>query len=137
MSEMSMPPFLKFVIPGNPLAWSRAVPLHKGRAFDKQKKAKFDFGLILISQLNGLSRPVYSGALEMDIKFFFEPAQYKKSEPNIAFHKSPPDLSNLIKFIEDASAKILYPNDCMIASLKAAKYYDPEPRTEFVITELK
>ena len=51
-------------------------------------------------------------------------------------HYSRPDLSNLIKFIEDVATGILYKDDCIIAELVSYKHYDTNPRTEFMITPL-
>lgn len=44
-----------------------------------------------------------------------------------------PDLSNLIKYIEDVCKGILYHDDCLIAEIQANKRQALVPRTEFRI----
>jgi Holliday junction resolvase RusA-like endonuclease len=50
-------------------------------------------------------------------------------------HTSRPDLSNLIKFFEDACNFVLWKDDSQIVTLIASKFYDLEPKTEIEIEE--
>ena len=52
-------------------------------------------------------------------------------------HTAKPDLSNMIKFIEDVCKGIVYNDDEQIVQITAYKRYDLEPRTEFEIYEKK
>jgi Holliday junction resolvase RusA-like endonuclease len=52
-------------------------------------------------------------------------------------HIARPDLSNLIKFIEDIAIGILYGDDSIIAEIYARKCYDATPRTEFELIQLE
>lgn len=74
----------------------------------------------------------------MHITFFFKiPAShYKKRDEMLGTplsHK--PDLSNLVKFYEDAGNGILYKDDCVIVELKASKVYGDEEMTEITLIE--
>ena len=64
------------------------------------------------------------------------PVRPKKYQKPMGWHVYKPDVSNLLKFIEDTCTGILFHDDCIIASVLACKRYDIEPRTELIITEL-
>lgn len=53
-----------------------------------------------------------------------------------AYHQYKPDLSNLLKWIEDCATGIIYRDDCIIASICAKKLYAESPRTEFTVEQL-
>lgn len=96
-------------------------------------------GIDLDSQHAG--RPLYSGPLQVDFTFYFgfpeNMSESKKEKLMGRPHVFKPDISNLIKLIEDVGSKILYHDDCSIAYITAKKCYDRVPRTEFIITEMK
>jgi Holliday junction resolvase RusA-like endonuclease len=128
----------KFIIPGKPIAWSRPNPSYKDRLmFDGQKKLKRDWAIYLQSQFK--DEPLKT-ILSLDVVFFFEPAirmaQKKRAAVSGRSHFSKPDLSNLVKFLEDACNGIVFQDDCQITQICAKKIYDLEPRTEFTIMEI-
>jgi Holliday junction resolvase RusA-like endonuclease len=47
-----------------------------------------------------------------------------------------PDLSNLLKLIEDSANGVLYDDDARICSTSMRKIYDYNPRTEFELIVL-
>jgi Holliday junction resolvase RusA-like endonuclease len=52
-------------------------------------------------------------------------------------HVSKPDLSNLLKFMEDLAVDIrILKDDCLIAETTCRKVYDDNPRTEFIFQEI-
>lgn len=54
------------------------------------------------------------------------------------YHTYKPDLSNLIKMVEDVSVDAgLITDDAIIASVFSVKLYGDEPRTSFIITNIK
>ena len=76
----------------------------------------------------------------MDITFFMRPSKKftalnKKTFIN-QYHTFIPDLSNMIKYVEDTAQGILYKNDSIISSITAKKVYDLNPRTEFTLKTL-
>jgi len=105
------------------------------RPWDSQKQIKMATGLHLTHQHG--QRPLFQGALHFDVVFYF-PFPQAISKAKLAtmagkFHIYRPDLSNLIKFIEDVATGILFNDDCLIASIVAKKCYDHTPRTELSI----
>lgn len=126
-----------YVIKGNPIPLARARHGNR-KTWDSQKQIKLITGLDLEEQHHGL--PLLHGPLFLDICFYFSiPESYslRKREKCIGtYHEFKPDLSNLIKFVEDIAMGIIYKDDCIISSVTAKKIYDEEPRTELFIMEL-
>ena len=127
---------ITYVIPGNPVPWKRAGHAN-GTFYDQQKHAKLGTGLYIQNQHQG---GLYSGPLLLDITFYFPmPVSLKKkwesmcNTPN--FYR--PDLSNLIKYIEDVCTGLIYEDDCLITEIRAKKLYSNIGRTEFALTEIK
>lgn len=130
---------MKYIIPGNPIPLARARHGNR-RTWDSQKAIKFGWGVQLQNQHN--EKKFYTGPLLLDINFYFEiPKTHKKKYDLLSnsYFLQRPDLSNLIKFVEDVATGILYQDDCTICSINTNKFYDDGngPRTEFYITELK
>jgi Holliday junction resolvase RusA-like endonuclease len=124
---------MRYIIPGDPVPLQRArTTPGQSRPWDPQKKIKLQFGH-LISLQNKL-KIFYEGPLELDIVFYMRHSN-KSLEGH--YHTSVPDLSNMVKFIEDVAQGILYKNDCTICSITTRKIYSQQPRTEFTIRELK
>jgi Holliday junction resolvase RusA-like endonuclease len=127
-----------YILPGIPIALARARIGVGKRPWDCQKKQKAHYGLLLETQHAG--EPLYQGALHVDITFFFPfPQTISKSKIEKMrgkCHTFRPDLSNLIKFVEDIGSGVLYPDDSLISSIVARKCYDDVPRTEFMIKVL-
>ena len=121
---------MKFVIPGRP------VPLKRprfglGRVYDDQRRIKKDYASALRYQY--LRGPTNDGPFEMKLTFYFKRPRTKKMD---AYHSCRPDLSNLIKFIEDAAIGVLYKDDDCIARIVAEKRYDTTERTEIELSLL-
>ena len=53
----------------------------------------------------------------------------------IGWHYKKPDLSNLIKFIEDAFNNVLWKDDALISYMFATKKYSFEPKTMIFVKE--
>lgn len=122
-----------YIIDGDPIPLARARH-GKGRTWDSQKQLKYQCGLQLQSQHS--CKHLFSGPLHVDICFYLPLPKQAKKAKNGHYHIFKPDLSNLIKFIEDVGTGILYKDDCLISSLSAVKKYSHNPRTEFTISEL-
>lgn len=126
---------MRYVIKGDPVAWARAGRCGT-RMYDTQKNLKIVLGIMIRNQHNDL--PLYTGPLQLLVTFYMKTPQrirnLKKFEGKFTHTK--PDLSNLIKFIEDTCTGILYHDDALIASINADRRYSFEPRTEFIIRQL-
>lgn len=126
-----------YIIMGDPIPLARPR-MGNGKVFDSQKLAKFGFGIQVTNQHGSL--PVFLGPVHMDITFYFDihkVTSKKREKLSENYHRFVPDLSNLIKFVEDSAIGIIYRDDCLISSITAKKMYADIARTEFTITELE
>lgn len=136
-----------FTIMGNPIPLARARINPKSffnntarKMFDPQKELKLITAITLRNQFENLT-PL-TGPLHLDVIFYMS---IPKSSPKIKkeltagniYHIARPDLDNLVKWICDVSANILYGDDSVIASTTAKKVYDKNPRTVFTLKEIK
>ena len=130
----------KYIIMGEPIPLKR----HRhgaGRAWDSQKQQKLVYG-IQIKQQHSYGHP-FSGPISLDIIFYMPMSKSSaKQHDKIrgTAHIFTPDLSNLIKWVEDCSVDAeIMKDDCIIYSINAKKLYDDaeKTRTEFTIVELK
>lgn len=127
---------IKYIIMGDPVPLARARHGNR-RTWDSQKQLKLCIGIELVKQHQ--NRAFYSGPLHLSVTFYLAmPDRDKRRWDKIAGtpHHHRPDLSNLIKLIEDIATSILYDDDAAIARISAQKRYDYHPRTEFIITPL-
>ena len=126
---------MKYVIKGEPVAWARAG-INGKRFYDAQRHIKTAFGITIMSQHGSL--PFYEGPIMLDISFVM-PIPKRIKDPSSwegMPMKSKPDLSNLIKLIEDTGSGILYKDDAIIYKIVAKRVYGVVPRTEFTIKEV-
>ena len=127
---------MKYILHGNPVPLAR--PRMNGRiVYDSQRKLKGEAIRELESQLG--DEPKVTGPVTLQVTFFLKIPK-KSSKTNKLcnrLHIYRPDLSNLIKFLEDVCNKLLYDDDCIIARIDATKRYDHEPRTEFELLPIE
>lgn len=129
---------MKYVIPGDPIPLARARYSSATRHFyDIQRSQKELYAAIL--KTIHRNKNTHTGPIKLNITFFMglpHTKSLRAKRLKEKFHTGRPDLSNLIKFLEDAAQGILFADDCIIAQISAVKIYDEEPRTEFTIEEL-
>jgi len=129
------PPQL-FIVKGNPTPLQRARHSNK-RVYDPQKNAKKIFGFQIRQQLG--DQELLTGPLKMVITFYMPIPHYKRKkihECGTDPHFCKPDLSNLIKFVEDVCTGIIYKDDSLITECHAFKFYYHTPQTEFHFVEI-
>ena len=63
-----------------------------------------------------------------------KPKSYSKK---VKYWTKKPDIDNMIKLVLDAMNKIFYQDDAQIVELKCIKKYDPVPRTEVYIRQIR
>ena len=136
-NPLSLPTSFSYTIEGTPVPLARARH-GMGRTYDSQKKLKFSCGLQLQSQHNGL--PLILGPLKLEVVFFLHIPSGLRLDLIQGIYGTPhdtrPDLSNLIKYIEDVATGIIYKDDSQISIIIANKIFSAIPRTEFTITRL-
>lgn len=123
-----------YVVMGGPLALARPR-MGKRCLFDNQKMQKLTYG-IDIERQHG-NRKMYGGKLLLLVRFFMEIKAKRNTNKLLGtYHHFRPDLSNLIKFVEDAATGVIFNDDCIISAIIADKVWSDKPRTCFSIIEL-
>lgn len=123
-----------YEIPGVPLALKRHR--HCGnKCYDPQKKEKEMVQWQIKNAIKCIS--VASEAIKLVVEYHMPiPKSYSKIRAKEAvhrYHTKKPDLSNLIKFTEDAFNGMLWKDDSIIAEIEARKFYSDTPKTVFKI----
>ena len=123
---------MRFLLCGDPKPLQR--PRFSGRhVYDNQRTLKISLSSEMADQMG--DEKMFEKAIAVDFIFFMPMPQRSKSRAG-KYHTFKPDLSNLIKLVEDAANGIIFTDDCIIAVITAKKIYDDTSRTEFVVTEL-
>lgn len=60
-------------------------------------------------------------------------SEHKKQELEGTLHMQKPHLSNMLKWVENLAANLIYHEDCLIAQTVMEKRWSNNPRTEFTI----
>lgn len=127
---------MKIEIPGKPIPLKRHRH-HVGGTFDPQKLEKKNFSLHVRSIV---SESASQEALAVEIDYVYIPPKSwskKKRKASLGTVKTTmPDLSNLIKFTEDALNGVLWEDDRQIVALKASKCYGEENKTILKMEEV-
>lgn len=115
---------MKIEIPGRPLPLARHRH-GKGKSFDTQKPQKRSLAWTAKLALpKGYAPPP---AIALALTYCFCPPKSwsaKRRKESLGQPKTTtPDLSNLVKFTEDALNGILWPDDRFICSLRASKVF--------------
>jgi len=105
------------------------IPLKRPRAaktgfYDPQYQAKKNFAFEVLSKITNKNLPIDSPIkLKLDFYFKIRKSWSKKKQKALLnqHHFSTPDLSNLIKFIEDALNNVIWKDDSLICEITASK----------------
>lgn len=126
-----------YILRGNPTPLQRPklTSFPYPHAYDPQKQAKAESQIDLRLQ-HGYSK-LTEGPITLEVTFFMPiPASTPKKKKELLLgqpHVKKPDLSNMIKYLEDVSQGILFRDDAIIDKIIARKLYSDIPRTEFTI----
>lgn len=119
------------VIEGNPVAWQRPRQSTKGIFYDSQKKHKEKYRTELLAQSSRWEK--IEGPLLLECIFHMPiPSTLSKKKKKELFgepHYKKPDLSNLLKFVEDAFQGLLFEDDKQIVEIHALKWYSSDAAT--------
>ncbi len=124
-----------FILKGNPVPLARAR-FSQYKVYDSQKHLRVSKCIELEQQVE--QQLLRDQPIQLQATFFMPiPKSYSKKRYKTVLgqpHIFKPDISNLIKWIEDLATGIIYHDDCVITQIIANKVYDPKPRTEFSFT---
>jgi Holliday junction resolvase RusA-like endonuclease len=127
-----------YIIEGDPVPLARVrAAYHSRHMYDSQKDLKIH-RLIELQNMHQDAPPL-AGPLHLDITFYLKMPKLsprKRKEKNHSYHQYRPDLSNLIKFVEDIAQHLIFDNDSQIAQITSRKVYHEKPRTEFQVTQI-
>ena len=133
-------------IPGKPIAKSRPRFARRGKhvmAYNDQETEESRF-LFEFQKQWDFKKPLIGPII---LKIFFYMKRPKnhlgtgknsgiiKASKKDLMHVIKPDLSNLIKFVEDTLNGSAWKDDSQIIALQAYKMYSDNPRTKIIITE--
>lgn len=126
---------MQFIISGKPIPLKRARSFKRGDTighYNSQKKHMQAVYYSIQSQLPTDYKPP-TDPLHLIVSFHMPfPASYpKKKREALAgdYHTLKPDLSNLVKFYEDALNGLLWVDDQQIARITTRKIWDYEGKT--------
>ena len=133
MGEMKR---IQITVLGNPKALKRHRHIKSGHTYDPSKADKQDIAVVIQQQAPDI---LPQGPVTLDLWFYMPipkswPKYRKaKAEKEIVPHAIRPDLSNLVKLVEDAANSILYADDKQIVRIRTSKHYSLKPRTEIIM----
>ena len=123
-----------YILPGVPIPLKRHR--HTGKfTYDPQTKEKAKAVASLIFPKNAPKMATECIKVEIEYQMPIPKNFSLKAKVKLlnTFHTKRPDLSNLIKFTEDAFNGVLWKDDSLISSLTAKKVYSFEPQTRIFI----
>lgn len=125
-----------YEIPGPPIAWKRPR-LNGKRFFDAQAKQKKDIQYLIqnLAERSLLNAEALKVVIEYQMPIPKSWSRRRRLDAIGKPHVSRPDLSNLIKFIEDALNGIMWKDDSLIYELHCRKFYSEVPRTSFIVDD--
>lgn len=137
---------LKFEVPGSPIGQGRpkfsTINGH-AVAYDPEKSRNYKayVKLLATQAMREQGFTMIDGPCCLDILAFFEVPKSKSKKfkeralMGLERPTKKPDLSNIIKGIEDALNGLAYKDDSSIVFLSIAKYYSEVPRVEVILQE--
>lgn len=128
----------RYILNGDPIPLARPRFTKRDTevtVYDSQRQLKLVSQLHLSHQHAGA--PPFTGPLILHVFFFFKIPNNKKNVYALGDpHTKKPDLSNIVKYIEDVCQYVgIINDDSCIYQINAQKKYDYNSRTEFYFEE--
>lgn len=139
---------LMFEIPGSPIGQGRpkfsTINGH-AKAYDPEKSRNYKayVRMLATQAMKDSGFTMIEGPCCLSIDAYFEVPKSKSKKfreaalSGLEYPTKKPDLSNIVKGIEDAINNLVYKDDACIVSLSVCKFYSEVPRVEVVISECK
>lgn len=122
-----------FIISGDPISIFRPRNFN-AHCWDSLKQLKHSAINQLEEQFK--DQEPYLKPINIEYHFYFRPIGAHRSTTEYGYNHSRPDITDLIKFVENVSVGILFKDTGIIASISSFKRYSELSRTEIIITEL-
>jgi len=122
---------------GNPIPLERPRFGGRGKIYtpSKSQREKRRMSMAAIQQMRG--KPLMSSPLEVEIHFRMKmPKKPKRHQEEGCPHYYRPDLSNLVKLVEDALNETVWTDDAVISKIIAVKSYSENPCTLVKVKEI-
>src|SRR5690348_1502476 len=108
-----------YIILGDPTPLGKIRDDHR-RTYDQQHKNKAHCIRTIANQHQ--DQPPITGPIHIDIHFYMPLPQKGTSKLDMP-HDGRPNLTDMVTYIERCAKGILYPNNCIIASITTTKRY--------------
>lgn len=135
---------LMFTVYGEPVAKGRARHARRGNhviTYTPEKTKTYENEVAMMAKAAmGSTKPLF-GAVEVFIYLTYPiPQSYSKKRSEACLsgdekHTKKPDLSNVIKSIEDGMNGIVYNDDSQIVEFHATKVFGEIPKAEILVRE--
>lgn len=128
------------IVFGEPVAQGRPRFTRNGRAYDPPKSRAYKKRVREACAKSAPETPV-DGAVRLLVAAYFGiPKSWSRRKKWAAFRNEirptkRPDLSNVLKGVEDALNGLWYEDDAQIVSITCAAWYSDEPRVEILMKE--
>lgn len=133
----------QFIVQGTPVAKARARQGRGGRFYTPKRTVDYE-KLVKYSYLKKyMQAKKFEGAVELQVDFYFKiPKNVSAKRRKLKLDKKimrikRPDLTNLLKSIEDGLNEVAYADDSQITRIISSKYYGSAPRAVVTLTEIK
>ncbi len=128
---------------GEPVAWARTRISKTGSLFTPKRQRNNAVALKLLAQQEMIGREPFDGPVRVDlIAEFAIPKSYSRAKRAAALLRDirpakKPDLSNIIKQVEDAFNGVVYRDDCQIVEYRTLqKVYGGQPKILVTVTQI-
>lgn len=129
----------KIIVEGKPKTkkntWFTSRGKGKGHAFRPPTGSKSFEAKVSKAAKEQFDKP-FENPIHLDIKFFFHRPKRLKEGP-IEYMPKRPDITNLIKAVEDGLNNIAFLDDKQVVSTAAKKFYHSSEGTERTIIKIK
>lgn len=132
---------IRLTIPGEPMGKARPRMTRKGFIYTPKKTVNYE---TLIRELFAIKYPDFQpieGSVEMNLTAYLKipKTSNKKTmlmETGEIRPTKKPDMSNILKTVEDALNNLAYNDDKQIVELTVKKWFSNRPRIELEIAEI-
>lgn len=129
-----------FTVPGVATAWARAGR-KGGLSFTPPKQRSAMVDIKILAQRAMAGGPLLGGPVMMKVEATYpwpkSVTAKRRNDPNGHWKDTRPDLSNLVKLIEDALIGVVYGDDGQIAGSTSFKTYDEAAEIKVTVAELR